>query len=301
MGKNERRNSTQNMKKAGITHPSKTVSDPNKFIQYPYGNSAVTSVSPQGKKPLKARPPQENHRKSRKTIRKQKTRHFLTTAVLVAILLAICVFISLKVLFIVRHVEMQGSERYTQEEIINYCAVPLEENIFKIDTATLEENLPLEFTYVESAKVERKLPDKILITITDSIPTYYGINYEGELSTYTIYSQNFKNLTTQAAVPDGLTGVDVNLENETSRSILNDIISKLDRTGYTGVTMIKVDDAGDISLVYDDRLQINLGTMLDIDYKLKMSFYIINNELTETDRGTIDSTQAGSSVFQPVS
>ncbi|MBR4035193.1 MAG: FtsQ-type POTRA domain-containing protein [Oscillospiraceae bacterium] len=299
MGKNERRNSTQNMKKAGVTHPSKTVSDPNKFIQYPGNN--VPSMSPQGKKTLKPRPPQDNQRKSRKTVRKQRNRHLLATAVLVIILLAICIFISLKVLFIVRHVEMEGSQRYTQEEIINYCAVPLEENIFKIDTATLEQNLPLEFTYVENAKVQRKLPDKILIIITDSVPTYYGINYEGELTTYTIYSQNFKNLTTQAALPDGLTGIDVNLEDETARNTLNEIISKLARSGYTGVTMIKVDTAGDISLVYDNRLQINLGTMLDIDYKLKMSFYVINNELTETDSGTIDSTQAGSSVFQPVS
>ena len=300
MAKNERRNSTQNMKKAGISHPSKAVSGSDKFIQYPGGGSTV-SQPPRGRKNLSPRPPQDNHRKSRKTVRKQRNRHLLATVVLVAILLAICIFISLKVLFIVRHVEMEGSQRYTQEEIINYCAVPLEENIFKIDTATLEQNLPLEFTYVENAKVQRKLPDKILIIITDSVPTYYGINYEGELTTYTIYSQNFKNLTTQAALPDGLTGIDVNLEDETARNTLNEIISKLARSGYTGVTMIKVDTAGDISLVYDNRLQINLGTMLDIDYKLKMSFYVINNELTETDSGTIDSTQAGSSVFQPVS
>ena len=66
MGKNERRNSTQNMKKAGITHPSKPVSDPNKFIQYP-GN---IQSPPGGKKTLKPDPAQYNQRKSRKTVRK---------------------------------------------------------------------------------------------------------------------------------------------------------------------------------------------------------------------------------------
>ncbi len=295
MGKNERRNSTQNMKKAGITHPSKPVSDPNKFIQYP-GN---VQSRPGGKKALKPNPVQDSRRKSRKTVRKQRNRHILATVILVAILLAILIFISLKVLFIVRHVEMEGSERYTQEEIVNYCAVPLEENIFKIDTAALEDNLPLEFTYVESAKVQRRLPDKILVTITDSIPTYYGINSEGELKTYTIYSQGFKQLTTQAAAPDGLMGIDADLSDTASKETLDSIIEKLSRSGYTGVTMIKVDSAGDISLVYDNRIRINLGTVLDIDYKLKMSFYVINNELTEADRGTIDSTQAGSCIFQP--
>ena len=295
MGKNERRNSTQNMKKAGITHPSKPVSDPNKFIHYP-GN---VQSAPAGKKALKPDLTQNNQRKSRKTVRKQRNRHILTTAVLVTILLAILIFISLKVLFIVRHVEMQGSQRYTQEEIVNYCAIPLEENIFKIDTAILEENLPLEFTYVESAKVQRKLPDKILVTITDSVPTYYGINYQGELQTYTIYSQGFKQLTTQAAAPDGLMGIDADLSDEATKEKLDSIIEKLSQPGYTGVTMIAVNSAGDISFVYDNRVQVNLGTMLDIDYKLKMSFYVINYELNETDIGIIDSTQAGSCVFQP--
>lgn len=297
MGKNERRNSTQNMKKTGVTRPSKTVSDPNKFIQYPVGN--VINQAPQGKKNLSA-VRQENSRKSRKTVRKQRNRHLLTTAVLVIILLAICLFISLKVLFIVRHVEMEGSNRYTQEEIINYCAVPLEENIFKIDTLSLEENLPKEFTYVESADVQRRLPDKILVKIVDSVPTYYHQSTTGELATYTIYSQGFKKLTAQAAAPDGLMGISADLENETARATLLEMIEKIKTSGYENVTCINVGDTGDISFVYDGRVTVQLGTMLDMDYKLKMSFHVLTKELTDTDTGTIDSTQAGSAVFQPV-
>ena len=297
MGKNERRNSTQNMKKAGVTRPSKTVSDPNKFIQYPTGGAVNTP--PGGRKNLGA-VRQENSRKSRKTIRKQKTRHLLTTAVLVTILLAICLFISLKVLFIVRHVEMEGSSRYTQEEIINYCAIPLEENIFKIDVLTLEENLPLEFTYVESADVQRRLPDKILVKIVDSVPTYYHRSSTGELSTYTIYSQGFKKLTAQAAAPRGLMGISANLEDETIRATLMEMIEKIKATGYEKVTCISVGDMGDISFEYDGRVTVQLGTMLDMDYKLKMSFHVLTKELAETDKGVIDSTQAGSAVFQPV-
>lgn len=292
MGRNERKNSTQNMKKAGVIRPSKAVSDPNKFIQYP--NDRINQ-SNQGKKSLKA---PDTQRKSRKTIRKQRTRHILTTAILVIILLAICLFISLKVLFIVRRVEMEGSSRYTQEEIINYCAIPLEENIFKIDTATLEENLPLEFTYVESADVQRRLPDKILVKIVDSVPTYYGKASEGELSTYTIYSQNFKKLTVQAAAPAGLVGISANLDNEQTKEILVSVIEKIAEKGYEKITCIMVGESGDVSFVYDDRVTVNLGTMLDADYKLKMAYHVLTKELAETDVGVIDSTQAGSAVFK---
>ena len=216
-----------------------------------------------------------------------------------AILLAICLFISLKVLFIVRQVEVVGSSRYEPQEIINYCAIPLEENIFKIDTKTLEETLPQEFTYVEKAVVSRKLPDKILVTITDSVPTYYGETLEGEIYTYTIYSQNFKKLTAQAAAPEGLTGISADLQDEASRQALLTMIDKLSQAGYTGVTMITVNNSQDISITYDNRVVVQLGTMLDMDYKLKMSFHILYNELLETDRGIIDSTQAGNAIFQP--
>ena len=295
MGRNERKNSTQNMKKTGVLRPSKTVSDP-KYIQYPSNERIIQSN--RGRKTLTV---QDSRRKSRKTIRKQRTRQILTTTILVTILLAICLFISLKVLFIVRRVEMEGSSRYTQEEIIAYCAIPLEENIFKIDTATLEEKLPLEFTYVESADVQRRLPDKILVKIVDSVPTYYQQMTDGEFSTYTIYSQNFKKLTVQAAPPAGLTGISADLENQQSKDSLKTVINKIATAGYENITCIMVGDSGDVSFVYDNRVTVNLGTMLDIDYKLKMSYHVLTKELGETDTGVIDSTQAGSVVFQPVS
>ena len=42
----------------------------------------------------------------------------------------------------------------------------------KIETEAIEAALVENFTYVETADVRRKLPDKILVTITDSVPTY---------------------------------------------------------------------------------------------------------------------------------
>ena len=301
MDNGNRKNINSSGKKTGARRPSKAVSSPNnKFIQYPVANSSTTPhQQPKGKKSLKANPVPDTHRKSRKTIRKQKARRLVTPTVLVAILLAICVFISLKVLFIVRHVEVVGSERYTQEEITNYCAIPLEENIFKIDTETLSRALPQDFTYVETANVQRKLPDKILITITDSVPTYYGETVEGDLSTYTIYSQNFKKLTAQATLPEGLVGISADLTDETAMETLQTMIDKLAQSGYTGVTKITIGAENDISITYDGRVEVQLGTMLDMDYKLKMSYHILLNELTETDAGIIDSTQAGSSIFKP--
>lgn len=298
-----KRNHYTHAKKTGAKRPSDAVSVQNsKFIQYPAGGrNGSGSQGMKGRKKNVKRPQtkEEMRRKSRKTIRQQRNRYRLVTFVLVTILLAICLFISLKVLFIVHSVESVGSERYDREEIVAFCAIPLEENIFAIDTAALETALYENFTYVENAKVQRKLPDKILITVTDSVPTYYAENMEGQLSTYTIYSQNFKKLTVQAAAPDGLMGLIGNLEDESVQQTINQLIEIIDRNGYSGITALQVYSASDISLVYDDRVTIKIGTMLDIEYKMKMSFHVISNELGREDSGVIDSTKAGSAVFKP--
>ena len=292
-----KRNQYTYAQKTGAQRPSESVSGA-KFIQYPGVNVTADGQAVKGKsKNLKRQ--SQSPRKSRKTIRKQRTRSRLLTFVLVAILLVICFFISLKVLFIVHNVEAVGSERYTPEEIVAFCAIPMEENIFRIETKAIETALVENFTYVEQARVQRKLPDKILVTITDSIPTYYAENKSGELSTYTIYSQNFKHLTVQAAIPAGLMGISANLDNEETRRQLKEVIDTIDSKGYENITATEITEAGNINLVYADRITIQLGTMLDMDYKLKMAFHVIENELSSSDKGIIDAKQAGSAIFRP--
>ncbi|MBR5521351.1 MAG: FtsQ-type POTRA domain-containing protein [Oscillospiraceae bacterium] len=293
-----KRNHYTHAQKTGAKRPSDAVYSANgKFIQYPGTQSAATTARKRNLKRPQTR--EEMQRKSRKTIRRQRNRYRLVTFFLVTILLAICLFISLKVLFIVHSVESVGSERYDREEIVAFCAIPMEENIFSIDTEALETALYENFTYVENAKVQRKLPDKILITVTDSIPTYYSENLDGLLSTYTIYSQNFKKLTVQAAAPNGLMGLDCDLSDESIHRIINQMIDILDKNGYAGVTGLQVKSSSDINVIYDGRITVKAGTMLYIEYKMKMAFHVINSELSATDKGVIDCTQAGSAVFKP--
>ena len=283
--------------KTGVKRPSDAVSG-GKFIQYPTGNTPAGGA----KKTKAVRKPENRYnsqRKSRKTIRQQRNRTRLATFFLVSVLLAICIFISLKVLFIVRTVESEGSERYTQEEIIAFCAIPLEENIFKIDTKTLESGLVENFTYIETADVQRRLPDKILVKITDSVPTYYGESEKDGVYTYTIYSQNFKYLTAQASAPQDLMGISADLENRYIKNTIGDIISLIKTNGYENITKITVKSASDISLEYDGRIDISIGSMLDADYKLKMAFHVITKELKAADKGVVDATQAGTAVFRP--
>lgn len=238
-------------------------------------------------------------RVSRKDLRKQKNRYRLTTFLLVTVLLFICVFISLKVLFVVNRVQVQGSERYTEEEISTFCNIPRQENIFKIDVENIATLLYDNFTYIEKADVQRKLPDKILITITDCVPTYYTVTLDGEMNTYTVLSQNFKYLTAQASRPDNLIEISCDMADETAKNLFAQMLDFLNQGEYENITKIAISTSSEISIVYDDRITVKLGTIMDMEYKLKLSYYVIRNELEENQTGTMDSTQAGSAVFKP--
>ena len=292
-GNNKKQNANTVKKKAGAVRPPVS-SYPDNAIHYPKPTAAAV-------KPRKKKPATKAHaaEKSRKTARKRKNRRIAATAVLVTILIAICVFISLKVLFVVRKVEVTGSEKYTAEEISAFCAIPDEINIFKVDTQSLEKGLVENFTYIEKATVERKLPDKILITITDGLPTYYSRQQREDMTTYTIFSRGLKQLTQQSALPEGLMQIDFDINDRQSLGIFYEVCRRLERQQARGIKGVSVSREKEISLNYEDRVTIQLGTHTQLDYKLKMALYILQNDLEETEKGVIDASDAGSAIFKP--
>ena len=119
-------------------------------------------------------------------------------------------YFAMKLLFVVRTVDIKGSEIFTVKEISDFIAIPEEQNIFKIDADAMENAIVEEFTYIDSAKVTRRLPDRIDIILEDSRECYYAI--EGEK--YAVYSQSFKKLRNAAEPPQGAVWLDIEMDNE---------------------------------------------------------------------------------------
>ncbi|MEG1863344.1 MAG: FtsQ-type POTRA domain-containing protein [Oscillospiraceae bacterium] len=268
----------------------------------PQNKNAKNIILMPKSKSFKGRAPNnlQSKKLTRKTARKRKFQRRLITGTLTATLLFICVFISLKVLFIVREVQAVGSERYTAQEIVEYCAIPLEENIFLIDIQNMSKLLVENFTYIEQAKIRRRLPDKIQITITDSVPTYYSENTpQGGTTTYTVLSQNFKTLTAQAQQPENLLCLSADFNDEEVLKTVKQLIEIKETLDFQDITKIDIISLSDIQMSYQNRITIKLGTMLDMEYKLKMAKHVLLNEIEPEVHGTLDSTKAGSAVIKP--
>ena len=233
-------------------------------------------------------------RVSRKTMRRKRMiKRILSTFFAVAVA-AGAIFAAMKLLFVVRTVEVKGSGIFTAKEIMDFVAIPQEENIFKVKAEELEIKLVEEFTYIDSAQIVKRLPDRVEISLEDSIESYFT---EKE-NVYTVYSQSFKKLRTSSEPPANAVWLGIEMENEEKLTTVKKMLELFDKYNLENITKISVADEMTISAVYDERIEISFGTVLDIDYKIKMCKKVLDEKIPAGEKGFIDATEGGEVVYK---
>lgn len=100
-----------------------------------------------------------------------------TVRLVLFIILAI-LFVSLcfSLFFRVKHVEVVGSTRYSAEEILAAASVEPGTNLFKANDSDL---IPVKdkLSYIKEAKLTRRLPDTVVITVTEDEARYVSEIY----------------------------------------------------------------------------------------------------------------------------
>ena len=242
----------------------------------------------------KAAEKQPPKRVSRKTLRRRRMIKRLLGMLAVVVVTAAAIFAAMKLLFVVRTVDIKGSDIFAVKEISDFVAIPQEENIFKIDTEAIEKSLVEEFTYIDSAKVIKRLPDRIDITIEDSRECYYAIENEK----YAVYSQSFKALRNSTEPPQGAVWLDIEMTNAEKLASVKNMLELFSKYALDNITAVSVSDEGMIGAIYDDRIEIDFGTVLDIDYKIKMCKKILDEKIPDCEKGAIDATEGGEVVYK---
>lgn len=208
--------------------------------------------------------------------------------------IGVAFYFAMELLFVVRNTEVTGSSLFTASEIEEFMAIPEEENIFKVDSEALSEKLTEEFTYLESAQVIKRLPDRLEIKLVDSVESYYTVEEDG----YKIFSQSFKFLRNGTEPPVGAVWLDIDMADSEAMSKATELIDLFRKYEMTDITKISVTGESSISAVYADRFEINFGTMLDIEYKIKMCDKVLEDKISLDEKGVIDATQSGEVVYK---
>ena len=219
---------------------------------------------------------------------------------------------------------------YSSEQILQALGVQKEENIFSFDPAAKAAALEKVFPMLEDIRVERDYPSTVVVRVAEAQPAYAMQTAKGWLT----LSAGLKILAADSAQPTGLPtlyggepvfsdpGEQLCFEEETPADstasesasdaasasaaveeetgdkrleALSTLLTALDTVGMRGdVTRIEFADPEEMAFLYQDRISVRLGTLNELDYKLKLARHVLLNEdgkgCAATDTGTLDFT-----------
>lgn len=207
--------------------------------------------------------------------------------------------------FGVQKIEIRGNEHYSEEQIIEKINFNLNKNIFLFQKQKAEKLL-CQDPYIESARIETKLPNQIKIKIKERkvvgyvpyVGTYLYIDKDGRvLETSSTYKDNlpvvqgleFDHFEIGEIIPvknkNSLNVVAVMAQMMLKYNLLEDIIK------------IDVSDPSDTH-IYVKKLDVSMGNIEEFDKKIQWLIQIMNvYDMGKVDLKNIDK---GRAVFSPL-
>ena len=216
--------------------------------------------------------------------RKQKLRIFY--ALLFLIVLGFAVTLSLTVLFQINSIQVTGTSRYSQEEIVKASGIQTGENLFLTKTKQAEAEISQKLPYIGAVKVSRKLPAKISIqveaaTVDGAVETENGyVLLTGSGKMLELVEQPPENgtLIVGLALKSASPGKPVVYQDTASQELYQQLIASIKNNSFAPVTKIDISNPYRILMEYDKRIILNLGTSADLDYKVRFGKTILEGK-----------------------
>ena len=181
----------------------------------------------------------------------------------------------------------QASSYYTNDEIINASGFSAGQNLIIADVSGAQKSIETLLPYIGTAKIKRKLPDTIEITVSDTYAKYAVSSTAG----YILFNDNAKVLDdSSATIPASaalVTGVTLTQAAKGAQCVFDDAdkYDKLMKLGslfgeysITDVTKINLESDTDIRFVVSNRITCILGSMTDAQSKLRLASKTIEAE-----------------------
>ena len=230
----------------------------------------------------------EQQRRGRKIFR-VLGRVLLTGIVLAAAMVAMTVF------FKVKTISVEGAEQYGSEELIAGMDVQKGDNLYLWNKNRVLSDLMHSFPYLESAQLRRKLPDGLVLTVTECTAAA-AVRNEDNTFTYisaggTVLENNAADgglpivlgVTLNAQIGDFLaTGTDAHVD-----AMLN-VLENMDAAGLLEkMSFLNLNDLTDVRIGYDKRFDIRAGSLDDLTYRLRFAQTVISDRLSASDIGRL--------------
>ncbi|MEM1485389.1 FtsQ-type POTRA domain-containing protein [Oscillospiraceae bacterium PP1C4] len=240
--------------------------------------------------------------------RRRTGRHTLHYILILLVAAAILAILSLTVFFRIEKLSVAGTTKYAAQEIIDQSGIKVGDNLFRVSEDKVSKQLVEKFPYVEAVTLKRTFPPSLTIQITQAKPL-------GAVDTPTgflIIGRSGRVLEIGAqTLPEDMTVVsgmylynpqvgkvlgegykkDEQAEAEKEQEafkMLTYLVDAVAQTSFERITMVDFSDRLNMMLIYDNRIMIELGSELNLSYKLKFAKRVITDELEPSFEGILD-------------
>lgn len=272
----------------------------------------------------------KKRRMTRAAICRRRLMQKLTAFALLLCVIGVGIYLTVTMLFKISSIQVQNADGvvvqelagYSSDQILSALGVRLEENILTVNSGEKASELEKVFPKLESIRVIREYPGTVIVRAAEAVPGYAMQVKDGWLS----LSKGLKILDKTSTQPADLptlyggepvsekpgdqldfeaeavsTGTEsgsaasseVEVEADHRLESLNTLMDALETYGLLDdVTRIEFEDTEEMAFLYQDRISVLLGTLNELDYKLKLGQYVLLDQdgkgCAPTDTGMLD-------------
>lgn len=216
----------------------------------------------------------------------------------------------MSVFFRVSNIEVSGADHYTQSEIIKTSGLKIGDNLMLINREAVQNRLSSELIYIGTVNVSRKLPNTVVISVSES-GTIASIETDSGSwlidKNCKLLEQSDPSTVTSCIKVSGLAAVkpvkgniiSVAQEDQPKEKYLSDMLCALtDRKMLSDVNSIDVSNVTNAEFEYLNRFTVKLGKDENLDYKFELLLGVAS-KLSADESGTIDLSQDKKAQFSP--
>ena len=231
--------------------------------------------------------------------------------VLTILFIAVCFLVFFKLETVV----IEGSSRYSEEEILSVFGVETGENLYSFNAGELETKLVKNLPYLSEVKIDRDLPSTIVIRISEKKPDMYveisGDRYlltdNMQILEYTSDPSKLYGLLRLDMEPETvfrcIVGEKLLFSDARTGDVLTKAFADINEIGITNrVDYIDANNRFGIYIGLDGKYQLYMGDIEEFDTKLAFAMGILEKLSTipeSKEEGIIDVSEINKGVFIP--
>jgi len=249
--------------------------------------------------------------------RRKRRNKKMTAVITVAVVMLLAGIVALVYCYAygapISKITVSGKTDYTNEEIIAACGVDIGDNMLRVRSRDVNKSLTGMLPYIQSAKVEYKLPDTLVLKVTQTKEKYLIVGK----GSYLCLSEEGKVLSLKKKkVKDGqfrLEGFDWQeaVEGTTYQpegdnvfrfETAKTLVKLLEQNELTGANTLKLDTTYPAVIQYEGRINIYLNINdstpeEELNEKLSLAAGILKNEVPPAGTGYIDARFEGRAFY----